>query len=739
MKKRSFKLIAVLMAMLMVCVFALTACSKGQGNTTGGNDHEASIITPNPDSGDNKKPSTGTTADNGDDESSRNPGDITDKDLPVIPEDNEGVKIVLPKNVNREILSYTYASISMDLMSYGYEVFNGYVTTEQGDEYGIAYSDGEEAYKFDNDEKVYFSTGFLGYSEEETVSASSDLLYVQPVDSNAKEIEDDTYGYVVSCVEGGIPAGHFIVSGKYVKYSIENSKVSIDAMDNIPENYDISLGAIYDYDKKDIAFMPFDAIDSSPIQFVPLTENIDYAALKASLYQLIEEQTKKGYSVQTITISFLSVDTLNALRGILAQGDTLNGYTFDALNSLEFDSAKQYINFSEDGTITIKDLPPIPVTEYKTIFDWLIDGLILVGAGAIAIVSVTFLGPAGGVIAGAVLGAGIEYFSQTVIQGKKFSEVNWTKVGIMAISGALGAMVPCGSGIMPYLAAGAVGGLTSAALTAVDGGSWQDILISAGTGAFTAMLMHGLFSSCFPAGTQILTKEGYVAIELVSVGMLVASYNERTNEIEWKPVLDTFTNYATDLTRVYLSNGDAILSTSNHPYFVAGAGGYISANALQSGDKLLSSQGELFVVNTERVVLDSPIAVYNFRVMDNSNYFVDDSSVLVHNSCSHQGSEWRKTRSSFWKDEVVNQKYAGKLYVPDEDNLARMFKGKAPLDSFNKSLELHHIDGISNSMSNIIPLDKATHTAFHQAKGYVGFTAQDLFDFLKSIGKSFLL
>lgn len=64
--------------------------------------------------------------------------------------------------------------------------------------------------------------------------------------------------------------------------------------------------------------------------------------------------------------------------------------------------------------------------------------------------------------------------------------------------------------------------------------------------------------------------------------------------------------------------------------------------------------------------------------------------------------------------------------------LDRMAKGKAPLDTYGKSLQLHHIDGISNS-SNIIPLDQATHTAFHRAKGYVGFTAQDLYDFLKSI------
>ena len=98
------------------------------------------------------------------------------------------------------------------------------------------------------------------------------------------------------------------------------------------------------------------------------------------------------------------------------------------------------------------------------------------------------------------------------------------KVGIMGISGALGAIVPC-SGWLGYVAAGAVGGLTSAAMTAVDGGSWEEILISGAEGALMSVVMHGLFKSCFPAGTSVLTEDGLLPIECISVGTLVASYN----------------------------------------------------------------------------------------------------------------------------------------------------------------------------------------------------------------------
>lgn len=588
MKKYSVKIIAVVMTLVMACSFFLTACGRQKNNSIGGG---------------------------------------------TIGEEIELPEIVLPENATYNTLSYTYASISLDLMSYGYDVFNAYVETENGKEYGIAYTDYEDGYQFEGDEKTYIESGFLAFSADESVSDSKDILYAQPVDDHANAIQDDTYGYIISCVEAGIPSGHFIADDRYTVYSVMDGKVEIETYENKSENYDLSLGKLYDYDKQDIVYVPFDEIDSSPIEFVPLTESIDYEVIKTNLYEVIEEQQAKGYAVQTITISLVSVDTLNALYGLLAQGDSLNGYSFEELNSIEFDSTKQYIHFNEDGSITLKDLPPMPVTEYKSLFDWLVDALVLVGAGAIAIVSVTFLGPAGGIIAGAVLGAGIEYFSETVLQGKKFSEVNWSKVLIMGISGALGAMVPCGPGIMPYLAAGAIGGLTSGALTAVDGGSWQDILISAGTGALTAMLMHGLFSSCFPAGTQVLTQEGYLPIELVTVGMMVASYNLSLNKMEWKPVLETYTNTATALTKVTFSNGDFVFSTTNHPYYVLSENRYVAAENLESGDILLSTEGELYVVSVENIVLDSTIVVYNLNVRENHNYFVCESSVLVHNKC----------------------------------------------------------------------------------------------------------
>ena len=293
MKKLSIKIIAIVMMLVMTCSFQLTACSGLRFDHPEDVDPDTTIEAPDGSGSKQEAPELDT----GDGES------ITP---PAIPDESTGVKIVLPENVDSEILSYAYASISLDLMSYGYEVFNGYVKTEQGNEFGIAYTDYEEAIVFENDDKVYLSTGFLGFSADESVSEADDLLFVQPVNESAEDIVDESYGYVLACVEEGIPSGHFVANGKYVKYSVNDGKVEIKAIENKPENYDLSLGTLYDYDKQDIVYVPFDEIDSSPIGYVPLTEDIDYKAIKNNLYNVIEEQQANGYTIQTITISFVS-------------------------------------------------------------------------------------------------------------------------------------------------------------------------------------------------------------------------------------------------------------------------------------------------------------------------------------------------------------------------------------------------------------------------------------------------
>ena len=74
-------------------------------------------------------------------------------------------------------------------------------------------------------------------------------------------------------------------------------------------------------------------------------------------------------------------------------------------------------------------------------------------------------------------------------------------------------------------------------------------------------------------------------------------------------------------------NGEEIVTTDNHPFYVQGRG-FINAGSLLVGDKLISVNGEDLFVEKHRVEeFDEPVDVYNFQVEDYHTYFVGDCAV----------------------------------------------------------------------------------------------------------------
>ena len=81
-----------------------------------------------------------------------------------------------------------------------------------------------------------------------------------------------------------------------------------------------------------------------------------------------------------------------------------------------------------------------------------------------------------------------------------------------------------------------------------------------------------------------------------------------------------------------ITNGEEIITTDNHPFYVQGRG-FINAGNLLVGDKLISVNGEDLFVEKHRVEeFDEPVDVYNFQVEDYHTYFVGDCAVWVHNN-----------------------------------------------------------------------------------------------------------
>ena len=140
-------------------------------------------------------------------------------------------------------------------------------------------------------------------------------------------------------------------------------------------------------------------------------------------------------------------------------------------------------------------------------------------------------------------------------------------------------------------------------------------------------------SICFVAGTKVLTENGYKNIEDIKVGDMVYSYNLDNNEKELKKVTRTIKS-STEETYIVTINGKKVEMSPRHQVYVIDKG-WVRAYNLKVGDKMLSSDKKVIdITNIERKNYEGGISTYNLTVDGNSNYYVSEIQVLVHNAPS---------------------------------------------------------------------------------------------------------
>ena len=84
--------------------------------------------------------------------------------------------------------------------------------------------------------------------------------------------------------------------------------------------------------------------------------------------------------------------------------------------------------------------------------------------------------------------------------------------------------------------------------------------------------------------------------------------NTNTLETAPKTVLETYVRQVEKLVHLTI-NGEEIVTTDNHPFYVQGRG-FINAGSLLVGDKLISVNGEDLFVEKHRVEeFDEPVDV----------------------------------------------------------------------------------------------------------------------------------
>ena len=164
-------------------------------------------------------------------------------------------------------------------------------------------------------------------------------------------------------------------------------------------------------------------------------------------------------------------------------------------------------------------------------------------------------------------------------------------------------------------------------------------------GGFTAAERREIiekFIVCFPAGTQVVTKDGLKNIEDIAVGDEVLSWNEKAGEQGFRKVLRTFQNQAQSLVKITIKSRDieqTISATAEHPFWTDDFG-WVLAENLESGYELdLADGGNATVVMVSSKEVNC--TVYNFEVEGWHTYYVladlerlSDNAVLVHNECA---------------------------------------------------------------------------------------------------------
>ncbi|MBW1596835.1 polymorphic toxin-type HINT domain-containing protein [Streptomyces sp. JJ38] len=146
--------------------------------------------------------------------------------------------------------------------------------------------------------------------------------------------------------------------------------------------------------------------------------------------------------------------------------------------------------------------------------------------------------------------------------------------------------------------------------------------------------------SSFVPGTEVLLADGTTkSIEELENGDVVLASDVETGESSGKTVTAKITSKGSKkLVRVVLEGGqegapEAVVATSEHPFWVPATGEWVSATELEAGQRVRTSSGShVLITAVERWTQGS--RVHNLTVADLHTYYVlaGATPVLVHNS-----------------------------------------------------------------------------------------------------------
>jgi tetratricopeptide (TPR) repeat protein len=134
--------------------------------------------------------------------------------------------------------------------------------------------------------------------------------------------------------------------------------------------------------------------------------------------------------------------------------------------------------------------------------------------------------------------------------------------------------------------------------------------------------------SCFAAGTPVRTLKGHQPIESLNVGDQVLSQDASTGKLSFQPILAIHHNPPDKTLRIALDNGDALVASLFHRFWLAGRG-WRMARELEKGDEVRTLTGPVRVSAIEPAEV---VPVFNLDVAHSRTFFVGGHDALVHDN-----------------------------------------------------------------------------------------------------------
>ena len=157
--------------------------------------------------------------------------------------------------------------------------------------------------------------------------------------------------------------------------------------------------------------------------------------------------------------------------------------TIDDISYIDPESINGLNLYAYCGNNPVMGYDPNGTWDWGRFWTGLLIGLATITAVALTVATFGTGSIVGGIIIGATIGAAGSMFSQTVIEGKSFSEINFLQVGLSALTGALCAI----PGVGLIIGTG-ISGVSGFASSLIDGDSLKDATISGIWSAATALV-----------------------------------------------------------------------------------------------------------------------------------------------------------------------------------------------------------------------------------------------------------